>query len=271
MPTSPNKLIDLSGQNALVTGGGSGIGKGIAQLLSSVGAHVTILDQSLDAAEAAAQDIRSSGGSTDAVRADVTNHEAINQVFSNRELDILINAAGIVVRKSLLETSIEEWQRVIDVNLTGYFNVLKAAVPALSSCKSGVGKVVQIASVSARLGYAYPSYTASKGGVLSMTRQLAAELAPKGIRINSISPGVTETNINRDTLSQNAIRTATIGNTPLARLGQPLDIAKAVLFLVSDMGDFVTGTDLVVDGGMISTIHWGAAGEALQRAHENRN
>jgi NAD(P)-dependent dehydrogenase (short-subunit alcohol dehydrogenase family) len=267
MTSATEKLVDLTGLKALVTGGGSGIGRTTAQLLASVGAHVCVLDMNMEAAGETARLIASEGGQAEARAVDVTSHADVARAIADAELDILVNAAGIVVRKTLLETTHDEWQRVIDVNLTGYFNVLKAAVPALARSRTG-GRVVQIASVSALVGYGYPAYTASKGGVLAMTRQLAAELAPMGIRINSISPGVTETNINRDTLNKNIVRTATIGNTPLARLGLPRDIAKAVLYLVSDMGEFVTGTDIVVDGGMISTIHWGEASKAIQRAHE---
>ena len=102
-----------------------------------------------------------------------------------------------------------------------------------------------------------------------MTRQLASELAPMGIRINSISPGVIETGINQDTLGQQAIRAATIGHTPLGRIGLPDDIAKTVLYLSSELGEFVTGTNIVVDGGFISAVNWGGASGAIHRAHES--
>jgi 3-oxoacyl-[acyl-carrier protein] reductase len=151
---------------------------------------------------------------------------------------------------------------VLDVNLTGYFHLLKAAVPRMAA--AGGGRIVQIASIAGHTGYGYASYTATKGGVLAITRQLASELAPMRIRINSISPGVIETGLNRDTLATDTIRDATIGNTPWGRIGRPEDIAQAALFLVGPQSEFVTGTDLVVDGGMISCIHWGAAGRSLQ-------
>lgn len=199
------------------------------------------------------------------VQADVTDPDDVDRAIGEQSLNILVNAAGIIVRKSLIDTTHEEWKRVIDVNLTGYFNVLKAAIPALQ--RSGAGKVVQIASVAARIGYGYPSYTAAKGGVLSMTRQLAAELAPLGIRINSISLGVIETGINRDTIAQSAIRDATVGHTPQGRIDEPLDVAKVALFLVSNLSDFITGTDLLVDGVLMRGIDWGSAADALQHAH----
>jgi NAD(P)-dependent dehydrogenase (short-subunit alcohol dehydrogenase family) len=262
-------LVDLSGNRALVTGGGSGIGRGTAELLGAAGAHVLVLDRDMAAARGTVDRIKGEGGSAEPLAIDVTVPGQVESALGDQPLEILVNAAGIIVRKTLMETTHEEWQRIIDVNLTGYFNVLKAAVPALKRARTGSGRIVQIASVTAQVGYGYPSYTAAKGGVFSMTRQLASELAPMGIRINSISPGVIETGINQDTLGQVAIRAATIDHTPLGRIGLPLDIAKAVLFLASDLGEFVTGTNIVVDGGFISAINWGGASGALQRAHES--
>jgi len=263
-----SELINLQGRRALVTGGGSGIGRGSAELLATAGAHVLVLDRQLAASNETVAQILREGGSAEAVEADVTVPADVQRAVGTEPLDIVLNAAGIIVRKTLLETSHDEWQRVLDVNITGYFNVLKATVPLLAKARSGSGRIIQIASATAHIGYAYPAYTAAKGGVLAITRQLASELAPMGIRINSISPGVIETGINRDTLGQEAIRAATINHTPLRRLGLPADIAKAVLFLSADIGEFVTGTDIIVDGGFISSINWGNAASALQKAHE---
>lgn len=264
------KLIDLSSCKAVVTGGGSGIARGSAELLASAGARVLVLDKNLSAASETAERIRKDGGSADAAECDVTNPSDVQRAFGTEPIEILLNAAGTIVRKELLETSHEEWQHILNTNLTGYFNVLKVAVPLLARARTGKGRIIQIASVTAHIGYGYPSYTAAKGGVLALTRQLAAELAPKGIRINSISPGVIETGINKDTLAQGPIRDATIGHTPLGRLGVPEDIAKTVLFLASDLGEYVTGADFLIDGGLISAINWGSAAASLQKAHEKR-
>ncbi|QEC49738.1 SDR family oxidoreductase [Baekduia soli] len=272
MPETPDHIIDLSGDVALVTGAGSGIARATALMLGAAGAAVLAADIAGDAAEATAEAITAAGGTASAVSCDVTDDAGVEAMVAAARtlgsLGIVVNAAGIAIRKGLLDTTREDWDKVIATNLTGYFNVLRATVPDLEA--SGNGRIVQIASVSAHLGYGYPSYTASKGGVLAMSRQLAAELAPKGIRINSVSPGVIETGINRGTLGTEAIRGATIGITPLGRLGQPEDIARTVLYLVSPLGAFVTGTDLVTDGGMISTIHWGAAGDLLQTFDQRR-
>jgi NAD(P)-dependent dehydrogenase (short-subunit alcohol dehydrogenase family) len=126
---------------------------------------------------------------------------------------------------------------------------------------------VQVASIAGHIGYGYPSYTAAKGGVLALTSQLASELAPSRIRVNSVSPGVVETGLNRDSLAADAVRQATLSAVPRGRLGQPGDIAAAVEFLAHDDADFVTGADLIVDGGMTSQINWGAVARSLGDFH----
>lgn len=255
---------------ALVTGAGSGLGKASALLLAEAGAQVAAFDLNQEAARATREEISRSGGTAIAIAGDSSVEEDVGEAVHETaaqlgKLTILVNAAGIVVRKGLLETSGEEWRRVVDVNLNGYFYFLKASVPQMQA--GGGGRIVQIASIAGHIGYGYPSYTAAKGGVLAVTKQLAGELAPHRIRINSISPGVIQSGFNVDTLSQQPIREATIANTPWGRLGQPDDIAKAVRFLVSPESDFITGADLVVDGGMISLIHWGTAQQSLQSFH----
>jgi NAD(P)-dependent dehydrogenase (short-subunit alcohol dehydrogenase family) len=260
---------NLQGETALVTGAGSGIGRACALLLARAGARVACLDIDLDAARRTSGEI---GGSL-ALGVDTTDEEQVVTSVERAELQlgpvrVLVNAAGIVIRKGLLETTSAEWRRVVDVNLTGYFHLLQATVPRMEA--AGGGRIVQIASIAGHTGYGYASYTAAKGGVLAITRQLASELAPKRIRINSISPGVIETGLNRDTLSTDTIRDATIANTPWGRIGRPEDIAQAALFLVGPQSDFITGTDLVVDGGMISCIHWGNATQSLQSFHAGK-
>jgi 3-oxoacyl-[acyl-carrier protein] reductase len=256
----------LRGETALVTGAGSGIGRATALLLAQAGARVAGFDLDTETVRRTAEEITSAGGEAHALTGDVAESAQTRAAVEEAEarlgpLRVLVNAAGVVVRKGLLDTTPEEWQRVLDVNITGYFNFLQAAVPRMEA--AGGGRVVQIASIAGHVGYGYVSYTAAKGAVLSITRQLAA----KRIRINSISPGVIETGLNRDTLSNDAIRDATIANTPWGRLGAPDDIAQAALWLAGPGSEFVTGTDLVVDGGMISCIHWGAARESLTSFH----
>jgi NAD(P)-dependent dehydrogenase (short-subunit alcohol dehydrogenase family) len=263
----------LQDEVAIVTGAGSGIGRATALLLAEAGAQVACFDRDEAAARRTGSEIQAGGGRASAIVGDVVEEQQVRAAVEQAErelgpLRILVNAAGIVVRKSLLEISTEEWRRVVDVNLTGYFHFLRAVVPRMEA--AGGGRIVQIASIAGHTGYGYVAYTAAKGGVLAITRQLASELAPKRIRINSISPGVIETGLNRDTLADPVIREATVANTPWGRLGRPEDVAQAALFLVSPASDFVTGTDLVVDGGMISCIQWGAARRSLHSFHAAR-
>jgi NAD(P)-dependent dehydrogenase (short-subunit alcohol dehydrogenase family) len=255
---------------AVVTGAGSGIGRACALRLAADGANLALLDANGDAARQTRTLIEDRGGRAAEFAADVTDEDAVAAVMEQvrEELGaprILVNAAGIIVRKKLLESTLQEWRRVLDVNLTGYFIMLRNVVPAMAA--AGGGAIVQVASIAGHIGYGFSSYTAAKGGVLALTRQLAGELAEQGIRINSVSPGVVHSGLNRDTLGDEAIRAATEANTPVGRIGEPEDIANAVVFLASPQAGYVTGTDLVVDGGMISKIHWGAAGTALHSFH----
>ncbi|MDQ0381213.1 SDR family NAD(P)-dependent oxidoreductase [Amycolatopsis thermophila] len=250
---------------AVITGAASGIGRACALRLAATGATVALLDR--HGADGTRREIEDRGGKAVGFGVDVTDDDAVRDVVGRLPAPprVLVNAAGIIVRKKLLECTVEEWRRVVDVNLTGYFVLLRNVIPAMSA--AGGGSIVQIASIAGHTGYGFSSYTAAKGGVLALTRQLAAELAEHRIRINSVSPGVVESGLNRDTLGNQAIRQATVDNIPLGRLGEPDDIARVVAFLAGPEADFVTGADLVADGGMISTIHWGKAGAELHSFH----
>jgi len=266
------ELVRLDGDRAVITGGASGLARAIAHVLGAAGASLLVVDRNGKGADATADEIRAAGGTAEAAEVDVTNYADVERVvcgFADAGLSILINAAGITLRKRLSDTTPAEWARLIDVNLTGYYNVLHVALPALE--RSGAGRVVQIASINAHIGNGYPAYTASKGGVLAVTRQLAAELGPRGIRINSISPGLIETPINVETLgTQQAIRDVAIANTPLGRLGEPSDVATVALFLVSPLSKFITGTDILVDAGLTTTLHWGSVSEVVESFHRGR-
>ncbi|MYW96264.1 SDR family oxidoreductase [Amycolatopsis rubida] len=251
---------------AVVTGAGSGIGRACAKRLAESGLGLALLDADGEAADKTAAELPAAA----AFRVDVTDETQVADAVREAAQrfgapKVLVNAAGIIVRKTLLESSVEEWRRVLDVNLTGYFILLRQVIPLMAA--GGGGSIVQIASIAGHTGYGFSSYTAAKGGVLALTRQLAAELAKDGIRINSVSPGVVHSGLNRDTLSNNAIHAATVANTPLGRIGEPDDIARAVAFLAGPDAGYITGTDLVADGGMISTIHWGSAGDELHSFH----
>lgn len=227
-------LIDLSGRRALVTGAGSGIGRATADTLTGAGASVLALDLA---------------GTGTAV--DVADYGAVAHALRDEQLDIVVNCAGIMAPDSLATTSPEDWNRVLAVNLTGYYNILKCAVPRLRR----PGGIIQISSMQAHIGVAFPAYTAAKGAVISLSRQLAAELGPEGIRVNSISPGMILTGMTEDHLANGPETERVASRTPLRRVGTAQDIANAVLYLASDLSAFVTGTDLLVDGGLTSALN----------------
>lgn len=231
---SPTDLINLSGRRALVTGAGSGIGRSTAGILTRAGASVLALDLA---------------GTDTAV--DVADYGAVEHALRNERLDIVVNCAGIMAPDSLATTSPDDWERVLAVNLTGYYNVLKCAVPRMHR----PGSIIQISSMQAHIGVAFPAYTASKGAVISLSRQLAAELGPEEIRVNSISPGMILTGMTEDHLADGTETERITRRTPLRRVGTAQDIANAVLYLASDLSAFVTGTDILVDGGIASALN----------------
>lgn len=249
----------FSGRNALVTGGGSGIGRAIAFALAERGANVCILDISAKAAETTASAIARLGRRSAIIVHDTAQDSVIDAIDTIcapsgfGEVDILVNNAGISPKKPdgrkrmIWETPVEEWRAVIDIDLNGYFLVLRAVLPQMITRR--LGTVVNIGSL-AGLRYssiAGAAYATSKCAVAGMTRQAAGEVAEYGIRINCIAPGRIETEMAAQAGQSfnEAIRQA----TPLRRLGEPLDVAQAAIFLLSDAASFITGETLVVSGG----------------------
>ncbi len=257
----------------MVTGAGSGIGRATALRLAQEGAAIAVVELVAERAQEAADEIAAAGGRALALPCDVTDADQIAAAFERvvdelGGLDILVNSVAWATRKSLDDLSIEDWHRTIDGSLHSYFLCTKLALPAL--IRSGAGKVVNICSIAAHVGYGAPAYTAAKGAILALTRELAGELAQHHINVNSVSPGVIETGINRDTLADPGIRDRTIALTPWGRLGRPEDIAGPVAFLASSDADYVTGADLVVDGAMSSTIAWGDVADRFRSFHAER-
>jgi 3-oxoacyl-[acyl-carrier protein] reductase len=248
MASAPSGPLDFSGKSVIVTGGASGIGRACVRAFSGAGARVVALDADAAGLHAAHADDRNVTG----VLADVSDHAAVQACIGSDTFDVALNAAGIIVRKDLADTSPQDWQRVISVNLTGYFNVLQAVVPRMPDGST----VIQIASITARLGYRYPAYSATKGAILAMTRQLARELGPRRIRVNSISPGVIVTGLNEQHFADPDHALPTVSQTPLGRLGNPDDIANVALLLASPLASFISGEDVLVDGGLGSTAHF---------------
>ena len=250
----------LESKVALITGGGSGIGRACAEMFAREGARVAVSDISLERAQATTQFITSNGGDAIAISGDVSvGYDAQNMVSATVEkfgkLDVLVNSAGVSARNAMPKGSSPEevWDKVIDVNLKGTYMVSWHAMPEMA--KSGGGSIINLSSIMGLVGYpvgmggGFNPYNPSKGGVLQFTRNLAIDSASKNVRVNCICPGYVETDLT-SALTKDAEALSRLETLhPIGRLGQPEEIAYAALYLASDESGFVTGTPLVVDGG----------------------
>jgi len=244
--------VELIGKVALITGGAQGIGKAIALLLARNGADIVVTDVNLERAEETSGEIQALGRKGMALKADVSRLaevEALVQTVVEKfgRIDILVNNAGIARDKLILRMTEEDWDAVLGVNLKGTFNCTKAVIKHMSKQRSG--KVVNIASVGGEMGNAgQANYSASKAGVIGLTKTLAREFAQRGININAIAPGYIQTPMT-DALPEKA-KEELKRMIPMERLGQPEDVARAVLFLVSEASSYITGHVLNVNGGI---------------------
>jgi NAD(P)-dependent dehydrogenase (short-subunit alcohol dehydrogenase family) len=247
----------LAGKVALITGAGSGMGRAAAELFAREGARVVVSDLVDDAGKATVAAVQSAGGEAVYVRADVSKsadcdamvRAAVEQFGA---LHVLYNNAGIFPADDggVLDTPEPTWDTVMQVNLKGVWLGCKAGIPAM--LESGGGSIVNVASFVALMGAATAqiAYTASKGGVLSMTREIAVEYGRQGIRANALCPGPIETPLLQELLSDPVRRARRMVHIPMGRLGRAEELAKAALFLASDDSSFMTGAALVVDGGI---------------------
>jgi len=244
---------ELEGRVALVTGGSRGIGAAVSRELGAAGADVVVnYVSSAEAAEAVCKEIRDAGGSARAVAGDISTPEGAAALVSEVESDvgpiaILVCNAGITRDNLIMKLSDDDWRAVVDTNLGGAFFTCRAV--ARPMLKRRAGAIVTMSSVVGVHGNAgQTNYAASKAGLIGLTKALAKELGGRGIRVNAIAPGYISTELT-DALPD-AARDAILGQTPLGRLGDPADVARAVRFLVSDAAAFVTGDVLAVDGGL---------------------
>ncbi len=245
--------MNLENQTALVTGGGRGIGKAISATLASAGAHVYLGGTNLETAEETAQAICDNGGKASPIQLDVSNKEDIQNAFDRiigeaGRLDILVNNAGITKDGLMIRMKEEDWDRVLEVNLKGAFLCSQLAVKQMMKQKSG--NIINISSIVGQAGNAgQANYTASKSALIGLTKTMAQEAAPRGIRVNAIAPGFIETDMTGGLNEK--IREGLMGKIPLGKLGSSQDVADGVLFLASCRASYITGQVLNINGGML--------------------
>ena len=263
MNASPDPLKPLKNQQALVTGASSGIGEACALALGAGGANVVVNYRSeADEAARVVERIQKSGSRAIAIRADVSCEEEVRAMFAETlkqfgTIDILVNNAGLQRDAAFDEMTLEQWNAVISVNLTGQFLCAREAVReflrrgVVPEISSAAGKIICMSSVHEVIPWAgHVNYAASKGGIMQLMKSLAQEVAPKKIRVNSIAPGAIKTAINRAAWETPEAEAELLELIPDGRIGLPEDIARAAVWLASDASDYVTGTTLFVDGGM---------------------
>ncbi|WP_285961511.1 glucose 1-dehydrogenase [Pseudomonas tohonis] len=255
--------ISLRGQVALVTGGSSGLGASSARALAVAGAAVVINYHAHgESAEALADEIAASGGQAIAVGADISREDQVERLFARTlerfgRLDILLANSGLQKDAPITEMTLDDWNGVIGVNLTGQFLCARSAVrrflaqapcPGLSRAR---GKIIHMSSVHQNIPWAgHANYAASKGGVDLLMRSIAQEVGEHGIRVNSIAPGAIRTAINAEETADAAAERKLLELIPYGRVGEPEDVANAVVWLASDLADYMHGATLVIDGGM---------------------
>ncbi|MGO8946891.1 MAG: SDR family NAD(P)-dependent oxidoreductase [Ktedonobacterales bacterium] len=254
-------MFRLDGKRALITGAGSGIGEAIAALFAAQGAHVIVADVQADAAQRVADDIARLGGIATPLALDVADEDQVRTSFEQMadqqgRLDLLVNNAGISHVGTILETSLQDWERVLRVNAGGVFLCAREAVRLMVQQEPKGGVIINMSSVAAMIGVERRlPYSASKGAVLALTRSIAMDFVDQGIRCNAICPGTVQTPFVEGYLKrsfpgqEDAVRQTLHARQPIGRMGRPEEIAAAALYLASDEAAFITGSALVIDGG----------------------
>jgi 2-deoxy-D-gluconate 3-dehydrogenase len=247
-------LFDLTGRVAVVTGGNGGIGLGMARGLASAGVAVVVSGRNRDKSRAAVKELTAMGAKALAIEADVADEAQVNALVEGTldrlgRLDILINNAGMNIRKPAQSLSLAEWSRVIDTNLTSAFMASRAVYPAMK--RQGGGKIINIGSMMSIFGTDFaPAYAASKGGIVQLTRATAAGWARDNIQVNAVLPGWIDTELTQAARREvEGLHERVLARTPARRWGVPDDLAGIAVFLGGPASDFVTGTAIPVDGG----------------------
>ena len=251
-------MFQLNNKTALVTGGGSGIGKDVCKVLAKQGAHVIVVDVNADSAKGSVDEITANGNNAKALTLDVTNQGAVTTAFEKlKSLDILVNCAGISHIGSATSTNETDFEKVFQVNVKGVYHCLQAGVNLMK--KSGGGSIVNISSIAAKVGLSDRfAYSMSKGAVHAMTMSVAKDYIKDNIRCNSISPGRVHTPfvdgfLKKNYPGQEAEMFEKLSKTqPIGRMGLPIEVAHQVLYLCSDEASFITGSDFSIDGGFIT-------------------
>ncbi len=244
----------LLGKTALITGASKGLGKAMALALADAGATVALVSRDAAKLDEVAKEIRDGGGCAEVIAADVSDEAQVARVLDvftaklGDRLHILINNAGINIRKPITDFTLAEWRSVMDTNVTSVFLLCRAFVPLMKG--RGYGRIINMTSMMAHISLpGRTAYSASKAALLGFNRALALELAGDQITVNGISPGVCDTEINAPLMQNAELRAEFLAKIPANRWGQPAEIAKLAVYLCSDDAGYITGTDVIIDGG----------------------
>lgn len=245
----------LSGKTALITGASKGLGKAMALAFADAGARLALVSRDATLLAEVQTACHARGAEAEVHQVDVTNEAQVEQLKQDvlarfGKLTILVNNAGINIRKPVTDFTLAEWHQVIDTNLTSVFLLCRAFVPHL---ETGCGRIISLASMMAHISIAHRvPYSASKAGIMGLTKSLALELAGKGITVNAISPGPVMTEINTPILNNPELLAKFTAQLPVGRFGKPEEVAALAVFLASGDSGFITGTDVVIDGGWMA-------------------
>ena len=246
----------LPGRTAVITGASKGLGRAMAQALAAEGARVALVARNADLLHEAAGAIAAAGGEAEAFVADVSSEEQVRALEAQvverfGKVNILINNAGVIVRKPVTDFTLEEWRRVMDTNVTAAFLMCRSMIPHMTG--QGYGRILNMTSIMSWVSLpGRVAYAASKAALLGITRTLALELAPEAITANAISPGPCATELNRPLIENPELNALFLAGIPLRRWGKVEEIGQLAVYLCSEEAGFITGTDIVIDGGWLA-------------------